>query len=158
MDTPYEHTPGGRLRAARKAAGLTIVEAAKAIGVTYATLGDLERNRDDHAPKPETLRKIAHAYGCPVSVLESGLRDDGPRIVLVPVPGGKPGRWVAGPGTTDSTALTRILGRPDVTSGRLDLLIRTATEEEGIAVEFPAVPVPEFRPSGGGAKAKKSEE
>ena len=54
-------TTGDRIKAARKAAGVTQLELAKRIGVTESYISMYERNKRN--PKLETLRKIALALG-----------------------------------------------------------------------------------------------
>lgn len=63
-------TTGQRIKAARKAAGLTQAELANKLDIPYQSIGQWER--DLRNPKRETLRRIAAALG----VSEFDLSDD----------------------------------------------------------------------------------
>ena len=54
-------TTGQRIKAARKAAGLTQADLANKVGVPYQSIGQWER--DERNPKLETLERIAAALG-----------------------------------------------------------------------------------------------
>lgn len=57
-------TTGARIKAARKAAGMTQAELANRLGIPYQSIGQWEN--DLRNPKLETLQKIASALGVPV--------------------------------------------------------------------------------------------
>src|SRR5215211_5477490 len=64
-----------KLRLLRAERGLTLVEAAKKIGITRESLGLLEKGkRHPHAP---TLTKLANGYGVPVEELFSLSEEEG---------------------------------------------------------------------------------
>lgn len=67
-------TTGDRIRAARKAAGLTQAEVCKRLGVGSTTVNQWERGKRE--PKMITVKRIAAAIGCPLSVL-TGETPDG---------------------------------------------------------------------------------
>lgn len=58
----------------RESKGMTIREAAKAVGISHSRLVNFEHGRDPHTAKPtlpsaELVGKIAAAYGCPMGQL-----------------------------------------------------------------------------------------
>ncbi len=59
-------TPGGRIAAARKKAGMTQEQLADACGVGAQQIADWERDRHENGPTLPTLRKLAIGLGCPV--------------------------------------------------------------------------------------------
>lgn len=60
-------TTGARIKAARKAAGMTQAELANRLGIPYQSIGQWEN--DLRNPKFETLQKIASALGISVAEL-----------------------------------------------------------------------------------------
>lgn len=60
-------TTGERIRAARKAAGLTQLQVTERLGAGSVTVTQWERNKRE--PKISTLKRIAEAIGCPLSDL-----------------------------------------------------------------------------------------
>ena len=62
-------TTGARIKAARKAAGMTQAELASRLGIPYQSIGQWEN--DLRNPKFETLQKIASALDVPLSRLLS---------------------------------------------------------------------------------------
>ena len=77
-------TQGERIKAARKAAGLTQEELAKRLGVPFQSISQWER--DKRLPKYETLEKIAAAIGCDIMDL---IYDETPSIYKFEIDSGK---------------------------------------------------------------------
>lgn len=71
MATPFEHAPGGRLRVARKAAGLTQARLAERLGTVPQFISDVEVGRRN--PSLEWLWEAAAAIGCDPSGLDDRL-------------------------------------------------------------------------------------
>ncbi len=62
-----DDTPGGRIRQARVAKNMTIVDLAKVIKMTPENLGRIENNT--YRTSLQSLRKLSEALGCAVSYL-----------------------------------------------------------------------------------------
>lgn len=63
-------TTGTRIKTARKAVGMTQIELASKLGISYVGVSQWER--DLRHPKYETLKRIADALGCAVTSLMEG--------------------------------------------------------------------------------------
>jgi transcriptional regulator with XRE-family HTH domain len=63
--------PGERLRDARKARGLTVVELGRLVGASPSTISDWERSK--YKPKAEALDRLAAVLGVPARELLTGI-------------------------------------------------------------------------------------
>jgi DNA-binding XRE family transcriptional regulator len=68
-------TVGQRIKAARKAAGLTQQKLGEKLGVKFQTVAQWERGLRN--PKLTTLQKVADACGCSVTYLAFGIEESG---------------------------------------------------------------------------------
>lgn len=73
-------TTGARIKAARKAAGMTQAELAAKLGISFQSIGQWEN--DLRNPKIGTLNKIAKALGVPVTELDPSII---PRPKFIPI-------------------------------------------------------------------------
>ncbi len=71
------HNIGGKIRAARRAAGVSQKELADILGITQPAVSRMEKN--DYDVSAIQLTKIANALGISVTSLMPGISDDGNR-------------------------------------------------------------------------------
>ncbi|WP_456378869.1 helix-turn-helix domain-containing protein [Thiolapillus sp.] len=71
------HNIGGKIRAARRAAGVSQEELAQILGITQSAISRMEKN--DYEASATQLIKIANVLGVSVTSLMPGISEDGNR-------------------------------------------------------------------------------